>query len=60
MFKKSYELYSLFWGIHLKLVDIGQVKKLGENQVNKKDSDRKSILAKLGEIVQKVVDCCKE
>src|SRR4030042_516720 len=36
-FKKAYELYSLFWGINLKLIDIGDVKKIDENQINKKD-----------------------
>lgn len=60
MFKKSYELYSLFWGINLKLVNLGDVKKIDDNQIDKKDSDKKGILAKLGKIVQYVVDCCKE
>ena len=36
-FKKAYELYSLFWGINLKLVDIGEVKKIDDNQIDKKD-----------------------
>lgn len=60
MFKKAYELYSLFWGINLKLIDIGEVKKIGENQIDKKDTDKKRILAKLGKIVQYVINCCKE
>lgn len=60
MFKKAYELYSLFWGINLKLIDIGEVKKIGDNQIDKKDTDKKGILAKLGKMVQYVVDCCKE
>jgi len=61
LFKKAYELYSLFWGINLKMIDIGEVKKLDENQINKKDDDKKTtILSKLGSLVQKVIDCCKE
>jgi len=60
MFKKAYELYSLFWGINLKLVNIGDVKKIDENQIDKKDTDKKGILAKLGKIVQYVINCCKE
>jgi len=60
LFKKSYQLYSLFWGLNLKLIDMGDVKKLDDNQVDKKDSDKKSILSKLGTVVQKVIDCCKE
>lgn len=60
MFKKAYELYSLFWGINLKLVDLGDVKKIDENQIDKKDDDKKGIMAKLGKMVQYVIDCCKE
>ena len=43
MFKKAYELYSLFWGINLKLVDLGEVKKIDENQIDRKD-DKKGII----------------
>lgn len=61
LFKKAYELYSLFWGINLKLIDLGEVKKIDENQIDTKDKDKKTgILAKLGQVVQKVIDCCKE
>jgi len=60
MFKKAYELYSLFWGINLKLVDIGGVKKVGEEQLDTKDESKKGILGKLGDIVKKIIDCCKE
>ena len=61
LFKKAYELYSLFWGINLKLIDLGEVKKIDENQIGTKDQDKKTgILAKLGQVVQKVIDCCKE
>jgi len=60
MFKKSYELYSLFWGLNLKLVDIGEVKKIGDEQLNKQDVSGKGVLGKLGDMVKKLVDCCKE
>ncbi|MBU3895991.1 hypothetical protein KKG36_01630 [Patescibacteria group bacterium] len=56
-FKKSYELYSLFWGINMKLIDIGDVKKIPEENINK---EKKGIMGKLGDIVKKLVDCCKE
>jgi hypothetical protein len=60
-FKKAYELYSLFWGINLELIDLGEVKKIDENQIDTKDKDKKTgIMAKLGQVVQKVIDCCKE
>jgi len=60
MFKKAYELYSLFWGINLKLVNVGEVKKIDENQIDRKDEDKKGIMAKLGKVVQYVINCCKE
>lgn len=60
LFKKSYQLYSLFWGLNLKLINLGEVKKLEDNQINKKDTDKKGIMAKLGKVVQTVIDCCKE
>ncbi|MCX6721500.1 MAG: hypothetical protein NT026_02795 [Candidatus Staskawiczbacteria bacterium] len=60
MFKKAYELYSLFWGINLKLVDLGEVKKIDDNQIDRKDEDKKGIMAKLGKVVQYVINCCKE
>ncbi len=59
-FKKAYELYSLFWGINLKLVNVGEVKKVGETQLDIKDESKKGILGKLGQIVQYVINCCKE
>ena len=60
LFKKSYQLYSLFWGLNLKLIDMGEVKKIEDNQIDKKDQDKKGIMAKLGKVVQSVIDCCKE
>ena len=60
MFKKAYNLYSLFWGINLKLVDTGEIKKIDENSLNKHDEGKKGIFGKLGELVKKVVDCCLE
>lgn len=60
MFKKAYELYSLFWGINLKLVDLGEVKKIDDNQIDIKDTDKGGIMGKLGKVVQYVINCCKE
>ena len=61
MFKKAYELYSLFWGLNLKMINLGDVKKIEENQIDKKDEDKKTtLMEKLGKMVQYVIDCCKE
>lgn len=51
LFEKSYKLYSLFWGLVLS----GDKKASGL----KKPTD-KSVFAKLGSLVQKAIDCCKE
>lgn len=60
LFKKAYDLYSLFWGINLKIVDITDVKKIESNQINKNDKNPNSLTSKLGELVKKLIDCCKE
>jgi hypothetical protein len=60
LFSKAYDLYSLFWGINLKLLNVDDVKKIDDNQLNKEDTGKKGLLAKLGEVVKKMVDCCKE
>jgi hypothetical protein len=68
MFSKAYKLYSLFWGINLGLVDIKDTKLTEEETKEVKFIDDKkpekvegtSLLDKLGKLVQKAVDCCKE
>ena len=64
LFKKAYSLYSLFWGINLKLVQTDKIKRddadvnfLSEKGKKKGSS---SLFDKLGTVVQKVIDCCKE
>lgn len=59
-FKKAYELYSLFWGLNLKLVNVGDAKMIDENQINNEDKDTKKLSSKLGQLVKKLVDCCIE
>jgi len=65
LFEKSFRLYSLFWAINLKVVDIGDVPMdngdinfIGEKEVKLKGTS--SPLDKLTEIFKKAVDCCKE
>jgi len=60
LFSKAYDLYSLFWGINLKLVDIGKVKEIEENQLNIHDKKKTGFFGKLGELVKKIIDCCIE
>ncbi|MDD4931205.1 MAG: hypothetical protein PHG66_03620 [Candidatus Colwellbacteria bacterium] len=74
LFKKAYDLYSLFWGINLKLINVEGVKEIADDslsvsEINKKDPkkengtevvEEKKGFGKLGEIVKRIVDCCIE
>jgi hypothetical protein len=60
LFKNAYELYSLFWGINLKMINLGEVKGLADGQINKQDKDKNGVWGALGKLVQKVIDCCLE
>ena len=39
-FKKAYDLYSLFWGINLKIVELSDVKKVDDDKLNIHDKER--------------------
>lgn len=58
-FEKSYDLYSLFWGINLGAVSSEDIKKIDEQKLNVHDSG-KGVLGKLGNLVRKAIDCCIE
>ena len=60
MFEKAYNLYSLFWGLNMKLLNIGDIKKIDDQALNKQDSKRTGFMGKLGELVKKAIDCCLE
>jgi hypothetical protein len=60
LFEKAYNLYSLFWGINLKLLNIGDVKKIDDNAINKEEKEKKGFMGKMGELVKKAIDCCIE
>jgi len=67
LFKKSYHLYSLFWGLNLGVVGVSNVKKSDEERIDFLTDEEKpkvkksaSIFEKLGELVKKAVDCCRE
>ena len=52
LFQKSYQLYSLFWGLNLSNVP-------NSPNLAKMPAD-KSVFSKLGTLVQKAIDCCRE
>jgi hypothetical protein len=59
-FKKSYDLYSLFWGINLKVIEMPDIKKIDEEKLNIHDKEKGGLLSKLNVLVKKVIDCCIE
>lgn len=60
MFDKAYSLYSLFWGINMKLINVGEVKKLDDGALNKKDKERAGFMGGLKDLVRRAIDCCIE
>ena len=61
LFKKSYELYNMFWGLNLGLTNSKELKKI-EIPENEKPiiKEEKTLFAKMGTIVGKMLDCCRE
>jgi len=59
-FRKSFDLYSLFWGINMKLIKTDDVKKIDENAVNRHDTEKAGFMGKMRELVRKAIDCCIE
>ncbi len=60
LFSKAYNLYSLFWGLNMKLLNVGDIKKIDDNALNKQDDEKKGFIGKLGTLVKKAIDCCIE
>jgi hypothetical protein len=52
LFQKSYELYSLFWGLNLSISP-------NPPKIPKLPND-KSVFGKINDVVQKALDCCRE
>lgn len=76
LFKDSYNLWNLFWGLNLDLLDVKDIKakekvldevkeekkKSADLEVNPfvKKEDEDSLFGKLGKVVGKILDCCRE
>lgn len=60
LFSKAYNLYSLFWGLNMKLINTGDIKKIDDEALNKQDEGKKGFMGKLGELVKKAINCCLE
>src|SRR3990172_8188646 len=64
LFDKSYKLYSLFWGLNLGVVKIPNSLRAGPEvkfiDEKGKQKSSTSVFTKLGSLVQKAINCCKE
>jgi hypothetical protein len=60
LFEKAYGLYSMFWGLNMKLLNVDDIKKIDDDAINKKDTEKKGLVGKLGLMVKKAIDCCIE
>jgi len=68
LFTKSYNLYSLFWGLNLGVIGDKDLQKAatGDKEITFLSEDEQpqptstGIFNKLGALVQKAIDCCKE
>jgi hypothetical protein len=64
LFEKSYKLYSLFWGLNLKMVKMDDIKRDSDDVMFVDEKAEKfqkvSIFSKMGDFVNKALDCCRE
>lgn len=60
LFGKAYSLYSLFWGLNMKIIKPEDIKKIDDSALNKHDEEKKGFLGKLGDLIKKAIDCCIE
>lgn len=60
MFQKAYDLYSLFWGLNMKLIATDDVKKIDDDALNNTDTEKGGFAGKIGNLIKKVVNCCLE
>jgi hypothetical protein len=66
-FQNSYQLYSLFWGLNLGAIKTDTIKGSENRDITWLSDDAKpqaqasmSVFDKLGTLVQKALDCCRE
>lgn len=60
LFQKSYNLYSLFWALNMKVIDVDNVKHIDDRAINGHDTEKKGFMGKLNELVKRAINCCIE
>lgn len=59
LFDKSYTLYSLFWGVNMKLISTENITKIDPESLTKTDK-KKGFVSSLQELIKRAIDCCLE
>jgi len=59
-FDYAYQLYTTFWALRLKLIDLTSVKKISPDQLNVHDANSSPQQWTKEDILAKLVDCCDE
>lgn len=61
LFRKSYQLYNLFWGLNLGLIKKEEVKTIKIDDKEKPLEYKKNdFLAKISNVIGKILNCCRE
>lgn len=62
LFEKSYDLWNIFWGLNLGLIEAKDLpaKEDEKEEIKLGEGKKVSVFAKLGDVIQKVLDCCRE
>ena len=62
LFEKSYDLWNIFWGLNLGLIEAKDVlaEEDKKEEIKLGEGKKVSVFAKLGDVIQKVLDCCRE
>ena len=61
LFRKSYELYNMCWALNLGIMDGKDLKNIDIPEKEKPIlKEEKTVFAKMGSMVGKMLDCCRE
>jgi len=60
LFKKSYDLYNMFWGVVLGLTDKKEMKVEYDKKDKPLEQKEENLMGKVSGIIGKILDCCRE
>jgi hypothetical protein len=60
LFNGAYDLWNMFWGLNLNLINIKDVQAENDKEINLEKGKKVSIFDGLGKILKKILNCCKE